>query len=72
MKNNIKNIESVNSTRNSDCTVKSESKVTYPCAYCHSYEHFCYNCDRYQPIDNDEGWCGSTKVSRSTWCKDWK
>jgi len=36
------------------------------------YEHYCYNCDRYEPIDSDSGWCGNTKVSATSWCSSWK
>ena len=52
------------------------AKATGKCAKCpctvQGYEHFCYNCDRYEPIDNYTGWCGNERVSRDGYCSSWK
>ena len=52
---------------------KKEEISVVNCPHCiHCYEHFCSNCDRYEPKDQYVGYCCGQIVKADGWCKDWK
>ena len=69
MENNVENCREVTYANSSkaQCQNCKGCQITVQ-----KYEHYCSNCDRYEPIDSDSGWCGSTKVSPYNWCESWR